>query len=104
MRSTPIFLIYKVIEENELGDVIHKDEIKREILAEKKSIRQSEFYQAAGNGLKPELTFIIWPHEYQGETIVEYGKKRYKVIRVYEKNTKELELICEGLVNQHAGS
>lgn len=97
-RDQVIYLIPTNLEKNTLGDVVPIPGEPRRLLAEKKSIRQSEFYQAAATDYKPELTFVIWPHEYKGESILEYKGKEYNIFRTFEKNFKELELVCEGLV------
>lgn len=93
-----IYLIGFTNADNEMGDPI-KIPVKRQVFAEKNSVRQSEFYQAAATGLKPELTFVIWRLEYNGESALEYEGKTYTIIRSFEKNDKEMELICDGLVN-----
>ena len=82
---------------NDIGNIIDV-ETKREVFADKQSIRQSEFYQAAATGLKPELMFVIRTEEYQNEEIVEYNDKKYNIIRTYDKNGELLELICSGIV------
>jgi SPP1 family predicted phage head-tail adaptor len=83
---------------NNMGDSLSV-EVKRQIFANKKSIRQSEFYQAAANGLKPELMFEIRYLDYQEEQKIEYNNKSYNVIRSFTKNDEIIELICEGAVN-----
>jgi SPP1 family predicted phage head-tail adaptor len=84
---------------NDMGDPI-KILVKRaNIFAEKKSIKQSEFYQAMAQGLKPELTFIIRTIEYENEPMLEYNSKTYTIIRTYEKEDEFIELICQGGVN-----
>lgn len=97
--NSVIFLIKVTHGENEIGDLIETTD-KRQTFAEKKSVRQSEFYQAAATGLKPEVTFNIWNQEYNGESQLEYDEKIYTIIRVFQKNNKEVELICSGLVVQ----
>lgn len=85
--------------ENDMGDSI-ETKTEREILAEKKSIKQSEFYQAQATGLRPELTFVVWSDEYGGEQELKYNGKTYTIIRTFDQNEKNLELICQGLVNK----
>jgi SPP1 family predicted phage head-tail adaptor len=68
----------------------------RETFAEEKSVRQSEFYQAAGAGLKPVKVFIVWSLEYQGEQKLSADNKVYRIIRTYCPNDKDTELVCEG--------
>lgn len=99
-RDKVIFLFSKYhIGDNEIGDAIKTPEDPRRLLAEKNSVRQSEFYQAQANGFKPELVFTIWLHEYKDEAFLIFNEKSYKIIRTFEKNSKEIELVCEGLIN-----
>ncbi|MFS0864123.1 phage head closure protein [Fredinandcohnia sp. 179-A 10B2 NHS] len=93
-----INLISETIIENDMGDSISA-ETKKQVFANKKSIRQSEFYQAQATGLKPEMMFEIRYSEYNDEQKIEYNNKTYNVIRAYTKNEEILELICEGIVN-----
>lgn len=83
---------------NELGDPIEK-EIKTEVFADKQSIRQSEFYQAAATGLRPELMFVIRSIDYSQQPRLEYNNKTYFIIRTYEKDGELIELVCQGVVN-----
>lgn len=83
---------------DEYGDTITISVFKT-IFADKKSVKQSEFYQAHAQGLKPEIMFIIHPSEYEGKQGIKYNGKQYKVIRTYEKDSENLELICEGDVH-----
>lgn len=84
---------------NDLGDAIKVQTKRENIFADKQSIRQSEFYQAAAVGLKPELTFIIRSCEYNQEHMLEYNSKTYNIIRTYEKEDEFIELICQGVIN-----
>ena len=51
-------LISVTVTENDMGDIIETP-VEREVFADKQSIRQSEFYQAAATGLRPELMFVV---------------------------------------------
>lgn len=95
--NSAIHLITTTSVENDIGDLIQMYQ-KREIFAEKKSVRQSEFYQAAVTGLKPEITFVTWSREYKNEEKLEYNGKEYHIIRTFD-NGEKTELICAGLVN-----
>ena len=69
----------------------------RQIFAEVRSITQSEFYQAAATGLKPEYKFVIADYlDYQGEQFVEYNSVRYSVKRTY-RTGYALEITAYGL-------
>ncbi len=83
--------------ENDMGDPIETEALKQ-VFANKKSIRQSEFYQAAQTGLKPELMFEVRYSDYNKEQKLKYNDITYQIIRTYTKNDEMIELICSGLV------
>lgn len=83
---------------NDIGDTVTV-ETSRTVYADKRSVRAAEFYQAHATGLRPEMMFVVRYDEYQGEPVLEYGGKRYNIIRTYSKNGEEIELVCQGLVN-----
>jgi|SRR5690625_1479589 len=97
MWNDVLYLIKVTTGRNSIGDIISSEE-KRMVYTNKRSIRQSEFYQAQAEGLKPELAFDIRSFEYEGEDLVEYEEQKYKVIRTYDRG-EIIELICEGVVN-----
>jgi len=75
------------------GGIVETETI-RQVFADKKSIRQAEFYQAAAAGLRPEIMFIIRSVDYQDERSLSHEGKKYNVIRTYDKNGEMVELIC----------
>jgi len=81
---------------NDGGDTIQV-ETAREVYANKKSIKQSEFYRAFTVGLKLECTFEIYSFEYAAERKLTYENKAYNIIRTFEKGDF-IELICEVVV------
>lgn len=83
---------------DEAGDTVPTIKL-REVFAKKKSVKQSEFYQAQAVGLKPELVFEIHPTEYEDEKEVVYNQKNYKVIRTYQVDNESLEIVAEGDIN-----
>lgn len=95
--SDVIYLIGEVHGENEYGDPVAVDGPPREVYANRKSVRQSEFYQAAMTDLRPEIMFEIRSAEYEGEPKVRFEGRDYSVIRTYD-NGEITELICSGLV------
>jgi len=92
-----IELITVTTTQNELGDDIETKTYKQ-VYANKKSVRQSEFYQAMNNGLKPELMFEVRSIDYSNEESLRYNDKEYAIIRVYDKKGEITELTCQGLV------
>ena len=77
----------------ELGDyveeIIKGETIKsikwNKVYANKKSVRQSEFYEARNLGLKPELVFEVHSFEFNNLEKVRYKNEEYDIIRVYDK-------------------
>ena len=94
-----IKLISITTTENDMGDTIEVQD-ERQVFADKQSIRQSEFYQAAATGLRPELMFVVRTIEYNGETRLKYNGKEYSIIRTYDKDGELTELVCQGVVNR----
>ena len=92
-------LISVTVTENDMGDII-ETQTEREVFADKQSIRQSEFYQAAATGLRPELMFVVRSIDYEGEPKLKYNGKEYTIIRTYDKDGELTELICQGVVNK----
>lgn len=97
MRWKDIIYLIPVTEgENDIGDPLEIDGEPIEVFANQKSIRQSEFYQAAATPLRPEIMFEIRSEEYNDESKLTYEGKTYDIIRTYSKNGEILELICTG--------
>ncbi|MNH78576.1 hypothetical protein D3C73_308830 [compost metagenome] len=89
-----IALIQQQIIDDEIGNQIPVD-TETVVLCGLKSVGRSEFYNAAVNGLRPELVFVIHGYEYNGEKKVVFEGVKYNVIRTYSVNFEELELTCE---------
>ena len=65
---------------------------RRDVLCKLRSVGHTEFYEAYASGYTPELKFVIADYlDYEGETLVKYEDKYYRVIRTYRIGT-ELEL------------
>lgn len=56
------------------------------------SISGAEFFEAAQTGVKPELRFVIYSFEYNGETLVEYNGTEYTVYRTFARSKDLIEL------------
>jgi SPP1 family predicted phage head-tail adaptor len=94
-RKYPIQLIKRTYESDTSVQSVN-EEPPREILAKRKAIRQSEFYQSVASGFRPEITFVIYEAEYMDEDRLAYDDKDYEIIRTYPlDNEKEIELVCQ---------
>ena len=98
LSNAVIYLITNTETMNDIGDTI-KAPTKRLVYADRLSVGQAEFYQAAATGLRPELKFEIQAIEYQGEATMEYESKTYTIIRTFNKGLDKIELTCQGIVN-----
>jgi len=70
------------------------------VYADELSVGQSEFYQAAAVGLRPELKFEIFAGDYNDEKSLEYNSKKYDIKRTYRKGPDKVELTCQGVINR----
>lgn len=90
--------------ENTMGDPI-TNKTYREVFANEKGIRQSEFYQAHAAGLKPSIMFEISKIDYNDEKKIRVNKKQiYNIIRTYPTKNEKMEIICEGMVNKNGNA
>ncbi|MBS6503981.1 MAG: phage head closure protein [Clostridium sp.] len=91
------YVAYK--ERDDIGDTVKGEVYWNKIYANKKSITQSEFYQAQAQGFKPELKFEINSFEYESNKKIRYKGKIYKIFRTYEISPEKIEIVCIGNVN-----
>lgn len=84
-------------EKDEYGNVVFPEK-RTTVFAEKKSVRQSEFFQAAAVGFKPEIMLEIYSFEYHGEELCELDGERFNIYRTFEKpKSDRLELYLTAL-------
>lgn len=71
------------------------DETTTQIFAEIRSVSMSEAYRARSAGLEPSFVFVLADYaDYAGQKVIEYGGKRYRVIRTYTAGQR-LEITVE---------
>ena len=80
MSSTwdEIIELGNLVERIEYGEPIQSYEW-REVYANRKAVRQSEFYQAAATGLRPELMFEVHSFEFNNDEKVKCDGKEYSI-------------------------
>lgn len=93
MFSEVIELIDVISKVDEEGFEIN-EEIKSEVFANKKSIRASEFYDARKVGYALDIMFEVKPYDFNEQEFILYEGKKYKIERMYQKNSEILELVC----------
>ena len=78
---------------------------KKQVFANKKSIRSSEYYQAKQSGIDLAFTYEIRSIDYDGEEklyhSLDVGEKPHEIERTYEKG-EFVELICKRKADDHA--
>ena len=73
-----------------------KVETKYDAVAERMSVKRSEFYEAYKVGLKPTVVYRLHPLDYPaGAIYVEEGGVKYKILRTYETGPDAIEITCE---------
>ena len=81
--------------EDDLGQVEEKEDFTRQVFCQKKSVPQSEFFQAGQSGIKAACVLIVYTLDYQEEQKVKYRKEEYSIYRTYERDDEKIELYCE---------
>lgn len=70
-----------------------------QVFCNKKSVRQSEFYQAQAVGYRPEAVFELRDVDYNGESYFRHERTRYRVIRTYSRGGDTIELVCTSVIS-----
>jgi len=78
-----------------ITDVEHR----RTVIADRTSVKRTEFYEAYKAGIKPTAVFSMRPADYADDygrepTYAVEGDTRYEIIRTYETSPDEIELTC----------
>ena len=90
-----IYLVSKVLEEDEIGNITTSSFTLTKRYAKKQSVRTNEYYSAVETGLTPSVEFVMKRLDYDGQTELEYNQKRYMVIRTIDpKNKYDIVLVC----------
>jgi len=97
-NTTLELIAQETYETDDKGDRVPV-KVRRKVYADKQSVRQSEHYEAAATGLRPELMFVVRSIDYKGEPKLEYGGKEYTIVRTYNTKSELTELVCQGVVN-----
>ncbi len=57
---------------------------------------RSEYYNALNQGIQPEYVFkLALAEDYEGERVVRYKGKKYRVVRTYMTADDGIEITCE---------
>ncbi len=97
--ETIISLISQKPIQNELGECAYEEKMKS-VFAVKKSVKQSEFFQAAANGFKPEIVLEVYSFEYDNEMYCIFEGQRFKIYRTYPINSNRIELYLTAVVGE----
>lgn len=90
-----IYLVNKVIGEDEIGNITTSSFTLTKRYAKKQSVRTNEYYSAVETGLSPSVEFVMKRLDYDGQLELEYNHKRYMVIRTIDpKNKYDIVLVC----------
>lgn len=79
---------------NDNGYPIEIERTSENIFANKKSVRSSEFHQAAANNIALQAVFEVYTFELiEGSKYVLHNEKEYEIVRIYD-NGEKTELVC----------
>lgn len=83
MKDAFITLIKETYTKDAKG-VSQRTETSREIMCRQRSVTQNEFFGGGRSGLNPEMMFLVFGGDYEGERKCEYEGKKYAVYRTFE--------------------
>jgi len=88
---------YPTTNTDEYGNLVTPTVTTKDVYAEVVSVGYREFYEAAAQGFKPELKFVMpCKEDYNGASELSYNGVIYTIIRTYAPQYGgTLELICE---------
>ena len=95
MKDLTTKLITKQFAIDEVGNQVLQENYTLIPIIDVEDVYQSEFYNAAQQGLKPTLRLRISDLNYNNEPELEYMNYRYSIIRVDMINNEEIALVCE---------
>jgi SPP1 family predicted phage head-tail adaptor len=81
--------------EDDLGQTEEVQDFSRKVFCERKSVPQSEYFQAGQSGIKASCVIIVHQFDYQDDESLKYNNKIYRIYRRYDRNDEKVELYCE---------
>lgn len=90
-----IYLVNKVVEDDDIGNNISSSETTTKIYAKKQSVRTNEYYSAVETGITPSYEFVVKRLDYNGQSELNYNNQRFSIIRTVDpKNKFDIVLVC----------
>ena len=94
MRADVIDLIKETASAHGVHDAV--TETARTVYCTVQSVTRSEYYNALNQGIQPEYVFkLALAEDYEGERVVRYKGKKYRVVRTYRTADDGIEITCE---------
>ena len=93
-RINKLTLVTDVLSTDSIGQVT-KTSSTTELIAEVRSVSQSEYMNGKQSGLSPAYVFRVSMFGYAGQEAVIYGGVKYSVYRTYETDDNYVELYTE---------
>lgn len=93
-RSDVITLVAEMQTQNDVG-VWTSSQQTRDVFCQVESVTRAEFFDGGRNGLNPDLKFVVFFGDYQGEKTLIYNGKVYGIYRTFRGKTDRLELYAE---------
>lgn len=94
-RSDIIYLIDERWREDEYGVKKPVQHAKKRVFASAQSVTGTEVAEFGRNGINPEIRFVVFYPDYNGERLIVWNNQFYSVYRTYRAKTDALELYCE---------
>lgn len=93
-RINKLALVSEVVNTDSIGQATTTTTT-TDIIAEVRSVSQSEYMNGKQSGLSPAYVFRVSAFGYSGQKVVTYGGVNYSVYRTYETDDNYVELYVE---------
>ena len=93
MNDILFFPIVKITKD-ELGQIEENEDYKRVVFCQKKSVPQSEFFNAGQSGIKAECVLVVNSLDFKNEKRVKFKNTIFDIYREYERKDERTELYC----------
>lgn len=93
MADDVMYLVTETLTQDAYG-VFQRTETERKVFCKVTSIGSREWFDGGRNGLNPELRFIVFRYDYDGEKIVKFHGDYFTIYRTFIRDDN-IELYTE---------
>lgn len=94
MRMDHVIQLRTITAASDSGGFPIKSVTTTQVYADKKSVRQSEYYAAEAKGRRLDMVLVVNADDWNGASEVEFSGVVYEIVRAYQVGLGRVELTC----------